>query len=458
MGAHPTRLLRPALRPAGARPARVHRRSFAQTASRAEKRNSSARETRNSGNKEVHCSSPRWSRNRRSKTNTYRASIFHEEITDKENMNNNEKILRIIQRSSITQFSVQDCTLFLNYLIRNKRNKDTHNKVKNLCRLKLTSSLYKEAVTKIVTSVLTYEEKYFSFFFQKFAELRDLNSMERMFIHMHTKQLFRYLTFYNLVEIFYSLAILNFERERSEEALKTVLDYLLSNVIHTNGHLRHLEKKLINHATVQGADGRAVYIQSFAKRSRHQEGTIPPVKKAKGKKTTSLAVRNGDDQSNTHFDVKSLSNVMLYKLIYGFAKLNRKRELVRELLVLLIPYVRFRLQNMEYVFSNEIPDIIVKVLWSYAFLQVRHVNLFLDLSLSIQVSINELKLDQLKIVKNIFLNFLIFDELLLDTLEELIDHMEEKCPSLLSQPRKKPFKRKKRRVALTDQVKLKLER
>ncbi|GAB64600.1 hypothetical protein PCYB_021690, partial [Plasmodium cynomolgi strain B] len=413
-----------------------------------------------SGNKQEQSYSPlRWRKNRKSKSNTYRASMFHEEITDKKNVNDNEQILRIIHRSSITQFSVEDCTLFLNYIIRNKKNKNTHDQGKNVCRLKLTSSLYKEAITKVIRSVLTHEQKYFCFFFQKFVELRDLNAIERMLMHMHTNQLFRSFTFYSLTEIFYNLAILNFERERSEEVLKTVLDYLLSIVIRTNGHLRHLEKKLINHATVQGAGGKAVYIESFAKRGRHHEGIFYPGEmKAKRKKTTSLAVSNGDGQYSNQFDVNSLSNVMLYKLIYGLAKINRKKELVKEFLVLLIPYVRFKLQSMDYVFSNERPDIIVKVLWSYAFLQVRHVNLFLDISLCIQVSINQLKLDQLKIVKNIFLNFFIYDELLLDTLEERIDYMEEKWPGPLSQPRKKPFKKKKRRVTLTDQVKLKVER
>ncbi|ANQ05926.1 Uncharacterized protein PCOAH_00003330 [Plasmodium coatneyi] len=441
MGTNSTRLLRPALRPSATRPASRPTRSFAQIASRAEKENT-----------------PPWRKNKKSNSNTYRASIFHEEITDKENAHNNEKILRIIQSSSITQFSVQDCTLFLNYLIRNKKSKHTDNEVKNSCRVKLTSSLYKEAMTKIITSVLTYEEKYFCFFFQKFVELRDINAIERMLIHLHTNQLFRSFTFYNLVELFYNFSVLNFERERSEDALNIILDYLLSSVIRTNGHLRHLERKLINHAGVQGADGKPVYIHSFAKRGRHNGDNFPPVRKANRKKITSSTVSNGDSQGTPQFDVNSLSNVMLYKLIYALAKMNRKRELVKELLILLIPYVRFKLQSMDYVFSKDRPDIIVKVLWAYAFLQVRHVNLFLDFSLCIQVSISELNPDQLKIVKNIFLNFRIFDELLLDTLEERIDYMEEKCPGPLSQPRKKPFKKKKRRVALTDQIKLKLER
>ncbi|CAA9986330.1 conserved Plasmodium protein, unknown function [Plasmodium knowlesi strain H] len=441
MGAHPTRPLRPVLRPAATWPTRPPTRRFVHTANTVEKKNS-----------------PPWKKSKKSNTNTYRASIFHEEITDKENANNNQRILKIIQRSSITEFSVQDCTLFLNYIIRNKKSKHTHNEVKNICKVKLTSSLYKEAISKIISSVLTYEEKHFCFFFQKFVELRDINAIERMLIHMHTNQLFRSLTLYNLVDIFYNFAVLNFEREKSEEALNTVLDYLLSNVIRTNGYLRHLEKKLINHTSVQGEGGKPVYIRSFAKRGRHTERTFPSVRKDNGKKTTNLTVRNGDDQSTTQFDVNSLSNVMLYKLIYSLAKINRKREHVKELLVLLIPYIRFKLQNMDYVFSKDRPDVIVKVLWAYAFLQVRHINLFLDFSLSIQVSINELKLDQLKIVKNIFLNFLIFDELLLDTLEKRIDYMEQKCPGPLSQPRKKPFKKKKRRVALTDKIKLKLER
>ncbi|KJP89185.1 hypothetical protein AK88_01063 [Plasmodium fragile] len=443
MGAHPTRLLRPALRPATTRPRRAPTRSFTQTAKREKKKN---------------YPHP-WRKNKKSNSNTYRESIFHEEITHKENVNNNENILKIIQTSSITKFSVQDCTLFLNYLIRNKKSKHTQKEVKNFCRVKVSSSLYKEAMSKIINSVLTYDEKKIFFFFQKFVELRDLNAMEHMLIHMHTNQLFRSFTLYNLTELFYNCAILNYKRERSEEALKTIIDYLLSNAIRANEHLRHLEKKLVNHATVQGADGRPVYIRSFAKSGRRHEGTVPTVRKQENRKNSSrITVRSVDEQCANPFDVNSLSNVMLYKLIYGLAKMNRKRELVRELLTLLIPYVRFKLQSTDYVFSKDRPDIITKMLWSYAFVQVRNVNLFLDLSLSIQVSINQLKLDELKIVKNIFLNFFIYDELLLDTLEERIDYMEEKCPRPLSQPRKKPFVKKKKRVALTDQIKLKLKR
>ncbi|VUZ93310.1 conserved protein, unknown function [Plasmodium vivax] len=460
MGAHPTRLLRPALRAAAARPGRPPARGFAQAAHRKGKKPTPRSSPTGGKNKKGSSGSGISNGNRISsgnRANCHRASIFHDQVTDKNNASDNEKVLGILQSSAIDQLSVQDCTLFLNQLIRNKRSKHRHSEMKDAGKVKLTSSLYKEAIKKIIRSVLTFEERYFCFFFQRFSELRDLNAMEQMLLHMHTKQLFRSFTLYHLTDVIYYVAILNFEREKSEEALETILGYLLSNAIRANGYVRHLERRLVNHAGVQGADGKPVYIRSSAKRreATRKESTR---KEAERKNATTLVPHTREGHCTPQFDVNSLSNVMLHKLIYGLAKINRKRALVRELLTLLVPYIRFQLQTKHYVFSSERPDVIVKVLWSYAFLHVRHVNLFVDFSLCIQVAINQLQLDQLKIVKNIFLNFFIFDELLLDTLEERIGDIEEKWPGPLSQPRKKPFKKKKRRVALTDQVKLRMQR
>ncbi|GAW79105.1 hypothetical protein, conserved [Plasmodium gonderi] len=393
---------------------------------------------------------------KKKRKNIYQTSIFYDEVTDKINVENNKNILNIIRNSKIKNFSVNDCILFMNYIIRNKKNSQLDKETKNLNKVKLTSTLYKEANEKIIKSILTYEPKYIFFFFNKFSELRDINTLKYLFIHMYTNHILQLFSIYHLTEIIYNLSMLNCTLGNNEQILNTFLDYFLTNVIQKNQNIKKLQKKVINHSNTNAdatSEPKAVYIRSLTGRTTKTEYR-QHVQEFRQKWPLN---RDPIKEEDAQFSVKSLSNVMLYKLIYGLTKMNQRKEQVKEMLVLLIPYIRFQIQNKNYIFSRERSDIIVKIVWSYAYLQERHINLFIDFSLCIQMVIDELKLEHLKIVKKIYENLLIFDESLLDKLDERINHIENNSPQQFSQPRKKPFKKKKKRLEMTDEIRFKFK-
>lgn len=118
-------------------------------------------------------------------TSTYKKSIFYEEIIEKKNAENNINILKMIKDSTIKKLSVYDCTLFLNFLIKNKKNKELKPEIKNVNKIKLTSALYKESIAKILKNIIFMETKYILYFFNKFSDLRDINSLEYLFVNIY---------------------------------------------------------------------------------------------------------------------------------------------------------------------------------------------------------------------------------------------------------------------------------
>ncbi|SBT30658.1 conserved Plasmodium protein, unknown function [Plasmodium ovale wallikeri] len=414
----------------------------------------------------------------------YGKSFFYDEVSDPRNAENNMNILHIIRKSNIEKFTVYDCALFLNYLIKNKKNKEFNGELKNVNRIKVSSSLYREAISKILKNILTYKPRYVFFFFNKFSDLRDFNSLEILFLHMYNNHL-HYFSLYYLTEIIYNIAILNCSFKKNEAILKNFLDYLTRNTIKENKNIKMFEKKITNkvHTQLKSDSQKPIYIRSFHGRGGyttlnhyalldgytslegykaldrfggHTKETTSNGKNSTQKLRNKGLIEESNEQSK--FSVASLSNVMMYKLIYSLAKVNHNKDLVRELFILLVPYIRYMIQNKNYVYSKDRNDMIVKIIWAFAYLHVRDINLFVDFSLCIQMNLLELKLEYVKIVKKIYENLLIFDELLLDRLEDRINHMEKNAPEQFSYPRKKQFKKKKKKIEITDEIKFKLKR
>lgn len=94
----------------------------------------------------------------------YKKSVFYEEVNEKNNYENNINLLNIIKDSKIEKFNIYDCTLFLNYFIKNKKNKEFDKELKDRNKIKLTSSLYKESNDKILKNILNFEPQNIFFF------------------------------------------------------------------------------------------------------------------------------------------------------------------------------------------------------------------------------------------------------------------------------------------------------
>ncbi|CRH03074.1 conserved Plasmodium protein, unknown function [Plasmodium relictum] len=394
------------------------------------------------------------------KKNIYKKSIFYEELSDKNNIENNINILKIIKNSKIENFSIYDSTLILNYLIKNKKNKEFSNELKNINKVKLSSTLYKDAISKILKNILTYDPKHLYFFFSKFSELRDLNSLEIIFLHIYNNHL-SYFSLYYLTEISYNIAILNCNFKKNEKILSEFLNYIILNTIKENKNIKNFEKKITNRITTKSInDKKAIYIKSFRK-NKTQIKCNNDISNNITNNLKSEGIHNHEiskSRKKSNFSIDLLSNVMLYKLIYSLAKINHNKDLIKELYILLVPYIRYLIQNKNYIYSKERNDILVKIIWSFAFLHIRDINLFVDFSLCIQIILHELSLEHLKIIKNIYENLLIFDELLLDRLDDRINQIEKDSPKNFSQPRKRQFKKKKKRIEITDEIKFKLKK
>ncbi|CRG93326.1 conserved Plasmodium protein, unknown function [Plasmodium gallinaceum] len=395
------------------------------------------------------------------KKNIYKKSIFYEELSDKNNIENNINILKIIKNSKIENFSIYDSTLILNYLIKNKKNKEFSNELKNINKVKLSSTLYKDAISKVLKNILEYNPKHIYFFFNKFSDLRDLNSIEIIFLHIFNNHLL-YFSLYYLTEITYNIAILNCNFKKAGPILNEFLDYIVLTTIKENKNIKNFEKKITNIITTKGInDKKAIYIKSFKNRIRikgNNDVSNNIIIHDSKREEMHNQEKTKSNKKKSKFSIDSLSNVMLYKLIYSLAKINHNKDLIKELFVLLIPYIRYIIQNKNYVYSKDRNDILVKIIWSFSFLHIRDINLFVDFSLCIQIIIHELSLKYLKILRNIYENLLIFDELLLDKLEDRINQIEKDSPPSHSQPRKKQFKKKKKRIEITDEIKFKLKK
>ncbi|CDU16090.1 conserved protein, unknown function [Plasmodium yoelii] len=412
-------------------------------------------------------------------TSTYKKSIFYEEIIEKKNAENNMNILKIIKDSTIENLSVYDCTLFLNFLIKNKKNKELKPEIKNVNKIKLTSTLYKESIAKILKNIISMETKYILYFFNKFSDLRDINSLEYLFFNIYNYHLHK-LSLYHFVEIFYNIVILNCTFQKNKEKLNKFMEYIIINTINENKNIKNYEKKIKNkiNIQIQWDSKKPIHIKSFNKKTKEgiatnilknkcisingysyiiDENTKGRYKRDKEKQSIDIPkynkTNNMNDLIQPQFNLSSLSNVMIYKLIYSLAKINMNNNLVKELFILLIPYLRYRIQNKNYIYSRERNEMLIKIIWSYAFLHIRDINLFVDFSICIQKIIFDTKLEYLKIVKSIYENLLIFDELLLDMLDDRINEIEKNSPEQFSHPRKKQFKKKKKKIEITDDIK-----
>ncbi|VWU49158.1 conserved protein, unknown function [Hepatocystis sp. ex Piliocolobus tephrosceles] len=441
-------------------------------------------------------------------------SIFYDEVNDKKNIENNINILNIIKNSTIEKLTVSDCTFLLNCLIKNKKNKGFTNELKNLNKIKINSSLYKEAISKILKNILTFNYKDIIYFFNKIAELSDLTSLKIIFLQLYNQHLYN-ISLYHLTDIVYTLAILNYcSIKDNEVTVIKFVKYIILNIMKENKNVNSLKKKIINKINIQimnDKNSNAVYIKSvynksstkkinknkiqshdsyysmgssnnlicsnknfpskninkvnikyrsldepFIQKNRHNNKCLLKYSHEDVYMDTQIKKHNmTQDETALNFDLNSLSNVMLYKLIYGFVKINIKKDLIKDLFFLLIPYIRYRIQNHKYVYSKNRHDIIVKIIWSFAFLNVRDIHLFIDFSICIQLIILNLKLEYLKILKNIYEKLAIFDELLLDKLSNRIEEIERENPQQFSHARKKQFKKKKKkRIEITDDIKL----
>ncbi|CAD2096323.1 conserved Plasmodium protein, unknown function [Plasmodium vinckei] len=409
---------------------------------------------------------------------TYKKSIFYDEIIDKKNAENNINILKMIKDSTINKLSVYDCTLFLNFLIKNKKNKELKPEVKNVNKIKLTSSLYKESIAKILKNIISMETKYILYFFNKFSDLRDINSLEYLFVNIYNSHLHK-LSLYHFVEIVYNLVILNCTFQKNKEKLNKFMEYIVLNTINENKNIKNYEKKIKNkiNLQIQWDSKKPIHIKSFSKKTK--EGITNRILKNKcisvngyhyiidentkgrhkrDKEQQSIVTQNSNKMNDIiqpQFNISSLSNVMIYKLIYSLAKINMNTNSVKELFLLLIPYLRYRIQNKNYIYSRDRNDMLIKIIWSYAFLHIRDIHLFVDFSICIQRIMFDTKLEYLKIVKSIYENLLIFDELLLDMLDDRINEIEKNSPEQFSHPRKKQFKKKKKKIEITDDIKFK---
>ncbi|EAA19422.1 hypothetical protein [Plasmodium yoelii yoelii] len=361
-------------------------------------------------------------------TSTYKKSIFYEEIIEKKNAENNMNILKIIKDSTIENLSVYDCTLFLNFLIKNKKNKELKPEIKNVNKIKLTSTF-----------------------------------LEYLFFNIYNYHLHK-LSLYHFVEIFYNIVILNCTFQKNKEKLNKFMEYIIINTINENKNIKNYEKKIKNkiNIQIQWDSKKPIHIKSFNKKTKEgiatnilknkcisingysyiiDENTKGRYKRDKEKQSIDIPkynkTNNMNDLIQPQFNLSSLSNVMIYKLIYSLAKINMNNNLVKELFILLIPYLRYRIQNKNYIYSRERNEMLIKIIWSYAFLHIRDINLFVDFSICIQKIIFDTKLEYLKIVKSIYENLLIFDELLLDMLDDRINEIEKNSPEQFSHPRKK---------------------
>ncbi|EUT94392.1 hypothetical protein PFAG_00052 [Plasmodium falciparum Santa Lucia] len=435
----------------------------------------------------------------------YKKSVFYEEVNEKNNYENNINLLNIIKDSKIEKFNIYDCTLFLNYFIKNKKNKEFDKELKDRNKIKLTSSLYKESNDKILKNILNFEPQNIFFFFNKYAELRDRNSIEILFQHIIHNHL-HYFSLYYLTDIIYNIAILNCNFKKNQDNLNEFLNYVIFNVIKENKNIKHFDKKITNKLKISfdiirndDKKKKPIYIKSIdnnkekkknAKRNflqnnlsdkgtyivlthknnssimngRMNLGMIKNDNNDNINNNNNLRNRkkypcnNNENNNKSKFSINTLSNVMLYKLIYSLAKIKHNETCIKELFILLIPYIRYLIQNKNYIYSKDRNDVIVKIIWSFAFLKIRDIHLFVDFSISIQLILHDLKLQYLKIIKKIYENLLIFDEALLDKLDARINQIEENAPEQFSYPRKKQFKKKKKRIHIGDEIKFEREK
>ncbi|KYO03716.1 hypothetical protein PGSY75_0107100 [Plasmodium gaboni] len=468
----------------------------------------------------------------------YKKSVFYEEVNEKNNCENNLNLLNIIKNSNIEKFNIYDCTLFLNYFIKNKKNKEFDKELKDRNKIKLSSSLYKESNDKILKNILNFEPQNIFFFFNKYAELRDRNSIEILFgniIHNHLN----YFSLYYLTDIIYNIAILNCNFKNNQDNLYQFLNYIIFNVIKENKNIKHFEKKVTNKLKISfdiirndDKKKKPIYIKSIENNKEKKKNAKGNFLQNKGNDNDTYIVvtpkngspymneqiknkniknnninnnnnnnyyynsncimmngsfrendiynidlknskfdhnnnlknkiksscNNNEDNNKSKFSINTLSNIMLYKLIYSLAKIKHNEPYIKELFILLIPYIRYLIQNKNYIYSKDRNDVLVKIIWSFAFLKIRDIHLFVDFSISIQLILYDLKLEYLKIIKKIYENLLIFDETLLDKLDARINQIEENAPEQFSYPRKKQFKKKKKRIHIGDEIKFDKEK
>ncbi|KFG63132.1 hypothetical protein TGRUB_213600 [Toxoplasma gondii RUB] len=147
----------------------------------------------------------------------------------------------------------------------------------------------------------------------------------------------------------------------------------------------------------------------------------------------------------------SLSNLMVYRVTFGLAKLDFRCRLSQQVFQALAPKIRSALTSEE---SEAFPPrYLVRLAWSYARLRVRDVPLFAAFSRQLSEAVDELEYEELKVVKHVFEALEFWDRRLLGAVDELLRQLHELGPDeSLHRPRTKPWKNRPRRVTLADPV------
>ncbi|PHJ23855.1 hypothetical protein CSUI_002291 [Cystoisospora suis] len=95
----------------------------------------------------------------------------------------------------------------------------------------------------------------------------------------------------------------------------------------------------------------------------------------------------------------SLPNLMLYRILFGIAKLDFRCKLSQTLFQVAAPLVRERLENKKDIFA---PRYLVRLAWSFARLRVRDVPLFAAFARELRTVLDDLSYEELKVVKHVF--------------------------------------------------------
>ncbi|KEP65249.1 UNVERIFIED_CONTAM: hypothetical protein HHA_213600 [Hammondia hammondi] len=170
----------------------------------------------------------------------------------------------------------------------------------------------------------------------------------------------------------------------------------------------------------------------------------------KGRQGVQSEARN-DDGVDGPLLLDSLSNLMVYRVTFGLAKLDFRCRLSQQVFQALAPKIRSALTSEETEAFP--PRYLVRLAWSYARLRVRDVPLFAAFSRQLSEAVDELEYEELKVVKHVFEALEFWDRRLLGAVDELLRQLQELGPDeSLHRPRTKPWKNRPRRVTLADPV------
>ncbi|PFH32820.1 hypothetical protein BESB_014330 [Besnoitia besnoiti] len=144
----------------------------------------------------------------------------------------------------------------------------------------------------------------------------------------------------------------------------------------------------------------------------------------------------------------SLSSLMIYRVVFGLAKLDFRCVLSQQVLQALAPKIR---RTLEEEGSAAFPTrYLVRLTWSYARLRVRDGPLFVAFAHFLAEAVDGLSYEELKVVKHVFEALEFWDRRLLGAVDELLHQLQELGPDeTYRQPRSRPFNNRPRRVGST---------